>query len=298
MSLTPAQLEVRRTRIGSSETGAILGIDPYKSALDVFTSKTTSPSDNPKAHQDWGLDLEPAILVHHARRRRYVLLGSPGTVTHPTLPLCATPDALASADGDPSVTSCVDIQAKNDQGHGQLEWGEPETDAAPLIYVAQVTVELGVLRAAHHDVTHGEIAVSIRGAPPVFYRVDFDENLFGDVAEICAKWKRDHLDTGIPPEGSPDATAEYIRRRYAKHDENLLDPTPELIAMVTEVSYLRQQSKALESEQRAAENRLKAAIGERAGVAGLCTWRLQKRAGHTVKESEHRVLRLLAQKEG
>jgi predicted phage-related endonuclease len=43
MSLTPEQIAIRRTRIGSSEVGAILGIDPYKSAYDVWTEKMLPP---------------------------------------------------------------------------------------------------------------------------------------------------------------------------------------------------------------------------------------------------------------
>lgn len=290
--LSAEQLEMRRTRIGSSEVAALLGIDPYKSAFDVFMEKALPPAQCREDHRSWGLDLEPAILAHHARKSGYELLTPPGSMTHPLLPLVCTPDALALAQGE-----VIDLQAKNDQGYGQIEWGEPGTDDAPLLYVAQVTIEVGVLRAARVNVSRGELVVSIRGAPPVCYRIDFNEELFGDLAEICAKWKRDHLDTGKPPEGAPMEVAEYVRRKYAKHTENMLEATPGLSALVQSVATMRATKKAVEEECTAAENSLKEAIGEAAGVAGLCTWKLQKRGAHAVEESTSRVLRLVKSRE-
>lgn len=291
--LSAAQMEMRRSRIGSSEVGAILGIDPYKSDYEVFADKTLPEEGQREDHRSWGMDLEPAILRHHARVRGYELLPPPGSLIHPALPLVCTPDALALAGG-----GIVDLQAKNDQGHGQIEWGEPGTDDAPLLYVAQVTAEIGVLRAAGHNVSHGELAVTIRGAPPVAYRIDFREALFGDIAELCAKWVRDHLATGKPPKGTAPEVAEYIRRKYARHDERVLEPTPELEALVQGVTCARSTCKAAEEAKTEAENALKNAIGDAAGIAGLCTWRAQKRAAHAVKESTSRVLRLTKVKEG
>lgn len=291
--LTKEQTELRRTRIGSSEVAALLSLDPYKTAFEVWQSKVLPPTDNAKPHQTWGLDLEPAILAHHVRSKGYELLPPIGSLAHPTLPLVCTPDALAKA-----KSVVLDLQAKNDQGHGQIEWGEPGTDDAPLIYVAQVTVELGVLRATGHDVSHGEIVVSLRGAPPVAYRVDFDAELFGQIAEVCAKWKRDHLDTLNPPDGNPLEVAEYVKRRWAKHGETMLQPTPELVALAREVARLRKEKKVLEEVTLPeVESALKAAIGDAAGIAGVCTWKLQKGSEYTVKREPARVLRLLGAKE-
>lgn len=290
MGLSLAQLELRRTRIGSSEVAALLGIDPYKSAFDVWMEKNLPPKPNDEDHRSWGLDMEPAILAHHVRKSGYALMDAPGSKIHPTLPLVCTPDAIASPLDKPGL---IDLQAKNDQGHGQIEWGEPGTDDAPLLYVAQVTIEVGVLRAVGIEVTHGELVVSLRGAPPVAYHIGFNAELFGDLAEICSKWKRDHLDTGKPPEGSPMEVAEYIKRKYVKHTGDLLEPTAELATMVQAVATMRATRKAAEEECIASENHLKEAIGEAAGIAGLCTWESQTRKAHVVKESTSRVLRLV-----
>jgi hypothetical protein len=303
--LTKEDQELRRTLVGASEIGALLNspeqvVDPYKSPLRIFRDKTL-PADEEKAHQGWGLDLEDSTVRFVVRRKGYELI-SPGTpdgkwrtLAHPTLPLCCTTDARVITKAGKAA-----IQAKNDQGHGQLKWGEEGTDDVPLAYLAQVVVEMGVLLANGYEVVHDEIAVSIRGAPPACYPIIWGSKcaeLFGDLGVIAAKFKRDHLDTGKPPDGSPDDMAEYVRRRWATHDATLLQPTPEVIALWQQVARLKKQTKTLGDELTAAENALKAAIGEASGIVGLCTWKLQARAAHSVKESSFRVLRLLNAKE-
>lgn len=305
MGLSLEQLELRRTRVGSSEVGALLGIDPYKSAFDVWMEKQLPPKPNGEDHRTWGLDMESAIIPNHLRRNKYDLVipvddeGKPTedgrwpSMPHPSLPIICTPDAIALKDG-----VLIDVQAKNDQGFGQIEWGEAGTDDAPLLYVAQVVMELGVLRAKNPDkaYSHGELAVSIRGGEPQGFRIEFNPELFGDLGEICAKWKRDHLDTGKPPEGSPMEVAEYIKRKYVKHTGDLIEPTAELAAMVQLVGTMRATIKGAKEDLVAAENAVKERIGEAMGIAGLCTWKSQTKKAHVVKESTSRVLRLIGTK--
>lgn len=310
MSLSREQLELRRYRIGASEIASIVDLyrpegtprlDLYKTALDVFMEKVLPPAEEaqPEEHQVWGLHLEPAIIVHHAHASGYELLAPPDglktwpSITHPTLPLIATPDALARcADG------LVGIQAKNDQGWSSLEWGEPGTDSAPLGYVSQATFEIGVLRARAYELVRDDIAVSRRGAPPVAYPVPFDPDLFGQLAEIAAKFKRDHLDTLKPPPGEPKVEAEYVRRRYPKEQVRGLDPTAELEALVQSVRTMRATKKAVLEDLLVAETALKKAIGEAAGVEGLCTWKLEgKFTTYSVTKKPTRVLRLVGAKE-
>lgn len=303
--LTPQDRELRKTRIGASEIGALLEVDPYKTKIDLFTDKTTEEADDGKDHQRWGLDQEQSIIAYHARAKRYDLIapvddhGQPTpdgkwrSVAHPTLPLVCTTDALAiSKDGT------VAIQAKNDQGWGDMEWGKPGTDDAPLLYIAQCTVEIGVLLARGREVVRDDLAVSVRGAPPVGYPIRFDPELFGQLGELALRFKRDHLDTGKRPDGEPAKVAEYIKRRYSQPmPKLLLQETPELLALVAKVKWFRSQTKALKAEALAAENELKAAIGEAEGIAGLCTWKLQKGSTYEVTKKSGRVLRITGLKE-
>jgi predicted phage-related endonuclease len=273
--LSPEQVAVRRDRIGASEIGALLGIDPFKNAFDVFAEKTLPPSDAKQApHQQWGLDIESSILAFHARQRGYRLLPAPGSILHPKAPLVATPDGLAAA-----AVGTIDLQAKNDQGWSAHAWGEPGTDDAPLLFVAQVMIEMGVLRAAGHDVARGEIAVSLRGAPPVAYDVPFDEELFVGLTDVAAKFIRDHIVTGRAPDitaSTVDSAAEWIKRKYPAQRLKLLTPTDEDRALVQLVATMRATGKAAEEEKKVAEVQLKARLGDAEGFEGLCTFKKNK----------------------
>jgi hypothetical protein len=56
--------------------------------------------------------------------------------------------------------------------------------------------------------------------------------------------------------------------------------------------------KDAEAQKEAGGERAQGSDRRGAGRPGLCTWKAQKRAAHTVKESTSRVLRLLNDKEG
>jgi len=274
VTLTKEQIELRRMRIGASEIGAVLGIDKYRTPLQLWMDKKGMAREHNGAHLGWGHDVEGAILRNYARRNGYELLPSPGTMAHPTLPhLCATPDGLAVRNG-----VVRDVQAKNVEEHHVREWGEPGTSDAPLFYVAQVTVELGILRGQMHDLDDGgDIAVSFGGRPPVGYPIPFNVELFGNLSEAASKFVRDYLETNKPPPLEGDRAAlEYVKRRFAKSTGELLEPTSEAQHLVARLRLLKEDAAEHEKEIEEAQAQLCALIGDALGFDGLCTWSVVK----------------------
>ena len=275
MALTKEQVELRRTRIGSSEVGALLGIDPYKTALDVYADRVLEREPDEDDHRSWGLDVEGAILANHARREGLTLIDPRGTLVHPMLPVCCTPDGI----GERANGRLVDIQAKNVNRHNAHEWGEPGTDDAPLLYVAQVTIELGVLRAMDPYVLSpveetAHLVAAIAGDPPACYPIVFDPDLFGTLADVAAKFACDCLIPQHPPRGwEQDRSAlEYVKRRFRKSDGRLLPPTDEARALTLLVAELRAAGKVAKERLERAEAQLYALIGDAEGFDGLCRW--------------------------
>lgn len=275
MSLTAQQLEMRRYRIGASEIGAVLGIDKRRTRLQLWMDKKgLSRQSNADDHRSWGIDVESAILRNYARRSGYQLLEAPGSLAHPTLPLVATPDGLAV-----KHSRVRDIQAKNVQEYNVHEWGEPGTSQAPLFYVAQVIVELGVLYAQpdmHLD-DEGDIAASFGGRPPLGYPIPFNVELFGNLAEAAAKFVRDHLETDKPPQLEGDRAAlEYVKRRFSTSTGELRQPTPEAVNLVARLRSLKADASTREETIEAVQAELCALIGDAQGIEGLCNWSVVK----------------------
>jgi len=292
MSLTAEQLEQRKTRVGASEIGAVLGIDKYRSPLKLFMQKTSEYDRRGREdHREWGSDVEPAILHNYARRHGYKLLPPPDSkprwpsLWHPTLPLICTPDGLGVREN-----RIRDLQAKNVEEHHTREWGEPGTTDAPLLYIAQVTVELGILRARQERFgfpieTAGDLAVSFGGRPPLGYPVPFNEELFGNLAEAAAKFVRDHLIPNKPPpiDGDP-AALEYIKRTFAKSTGELLQPTQEAMELVNRLRLAKAEAEADETVIDQLQAQLCALIGEALGFEGWCTWSVVKEQRRTVTD--------------
>ena len=174
--LTPEQIAIRRTRVGGSEIGALLGVDPHKTALDVFAGKVLPPvEEEPAPHLAWGHDVERSILAFHGRQ--FARIEEPGTLLHPKHPaICATPDGLGVREGGSRVV----LEVKNSQWHQSHRWGEPGTDDAPLLYVAQVQMELGIALSLGDVEGTADLVASIAGAPPV--------EIDAKVAKIRRRW--------------------------------------------------------------------------------------------------------------
>ena len=275
MTLTAQQIEVRRTRIGGSEIGALLGISPHRSALDVFASKVLpSRVEESQPHLVWGHDVERAILVSHARSQ-CLRIEEPGTLLHPKhSAICATPDGIGVRENGSRVV----LEVKNSQWHQSHRWGEPGSDDAPLLYVAQVQMELGIALAQMGVETIADLVASIGGAPPVAYRIPFDPELFGQLVQVAEKFVRDHIQTGRPPDGweTDPGAAEYLARRFERNDGRLLPADDEIRSLAASVASMRATAKACVEEKEAAEVRLKNAIGDADGFEGVCTWKRSK----------------------
>ena len=99
MSLTPEQKKLRLQGIGGSEISAIVGLNPYATALDVWRSKVEGYEQPVNEHMKRGIFLEAGIANWYADRTG-ATLREIGTVFHPSFPrVFCTRDRIARASG-------------------------------------------------------------------------------------------------------------------------------------------------------------------------------------------------------
>lgn len=268
--LTAEQLEIRRTRVGASEVGALLGVDPYKTTLDLFTSRW-HPDAQPEAedHRSWGHDMERPILEHSARRNGWTLIGCPGTLVDDRFPaLCATPDDVV--DEGRFLAPC---DAKNVQVFHGSEWGEPGTGDVPLVYAAQLQVQIALLQSKGGG-PRGYLCAAIGGSPPDVWVVEYDPEVFGTICDLAARFVRDHLIPGRPPEGWEEDrhAAEYIAKRFARSTEGVREPTIADLDALAEYRSAAAEAEAAEKRAGAAKARLCARVGDAKGIARVARW--------------------------
>src|SRR5262245_53012054 len=138
----------RRDVLGASDAPAVVGVDPWRTAGDLWAEKTgrlpvEDAAEHPIGPRALGTALEP-LLLRAAAQRLGVPLAPQVWCRHPTLPLGASVDGLAL------TTPPVLVEAKtcgilNRPAQLLTAYGDDETDEVPESVLIQVTHALVVL---------------------------------------------------------------------------------------------------------------------------------------------------------
>ena len=131
---TEQTVELRRSGLGGSDMGAVLGIDPYRGPLDVWMEKTeqVEPTDLSDVDAVWfGSNAESLVAKYFERRTGIGVEPVGGTHRHPTHRfLMAHPDRHVIG-----LSEGLEIKTASPRMHEQ--WGEQGTDEIPEQYLAQ-----------------------------------------------------------------------------------------------------------------------------------------------------------------
>jgi len=286
MTLTAAQLEIRKTRIGSSEIGTVLGLDPHHTVIGLVARKTLpQPEEAPSDEQRWGHYIEPVILAWGADHDD-LALSFPGTLIHPAHDhVCATPDAIAYPKATPDDKALGRVQeAKSVGWYLRGEWGD-EGDDAPLRYLAQVQFEIGCARALNLCGDYGDLRAAVGGEPPRVYRVPYDAETFAVLVERAREFVDRYIVRGETPDldGSKSAT-EYVKQRFRKQARpELLPPDDEVRALYDLGTRNEARGRMFLADAEAAKNKIKLRIGEARGIEGVATWKADKNGKRTFR---------------
>jgi putative phage-type endonuclease len=265
--LTPEQLIIRGGGIGSSEAAAVLGVDPYRSAHNIWESKLGLAESKPETyHTERGNYLEPGMRAW-ASTRMGVNFEACTTMVHPEHPLIiATPDGLWREGG--KIMEVLELKAPGPRTWH--EWGDGD-DEVPLRYAIQVAQEMAVTGARR-----GRVGALIDGDLKI-YTIHRDQYLESELVGRLEDWWTRYVETKTPPpvDGSK-ASKEWLGRRYPGGNKDLIQPDDELVGLLGQ---LAQSQAAFDDVDRALEmtkQRVKERLGNAYGVAapgiGKATW--------------------------
>src|SRR5450830_664823 len=164
-------LSVRKGGIGSSDAAAAVGLNPYKSQLELWMEKTGRDANLPKIDpQDqsspmyWGSLLESIVAAHYTMRSGHKVRRINAVLQHPTEPWM-----LANLDREVIGTSEVQIlECKTAGINGARLWKE----GVPEYIQLQVMHQLAVTGKQTADV-----AVLICGQDLQIHRIERDEGM-------------------------------------------------------------------------------------------------------------------------
>ncbi len=270
-----AWLNVRKNGIGSSDAAAAVGLNPYKSQLELWMEKTGRDANLPKPDPDddsspmyWGTLLEAFVATHYTKKTGNKIRRINAVLQHPEY-------AWMLANLDREVTGVADVQileCKTAGMNGARLWKE----GVPEYVQLQVMHQLAVTGKAAADV-----AVLVCGNEFRTYRIERDEAMIARLIELEAQfWQYVETDTPPPADGS-DSADTALRALYPQDSGSVLNLSDDvgMGAIFADLVTVRTSI----SSQNAMESKLKQSIQQRMGDAskavfegGEVTWRRSK----------------------
>ena len=261
--LTSDQQARRLGTLGASEVAAVLGLDKYRTAGDVYLEKrgVVEPFAG-NAFTEWGNRLETIIAEKAAEQLSDSLIRPAAS----ELPIVHPAESWASSSPDFFLARRSDavLEIKNVGLRRAHEWGESDTDKAPARVLVQVTWQMWVTgkREAY-------VGALIGGNDFRLLRVPYDDELAQMAVSRCKRFWIDNVTAGESPEvdGNP-AWDSYLEKRFPSETRDHLTSSPELDEIAEKLLDVRARIDVLEAEKTLYENQLKAAIGAHAGLIG------------------------------
>ena len=270
-------LAVRKQGIGSSDAAAAVGLNPYKSQLELWLEKTGRDTSLPKLDpQDeespayWGNVLEPIVAWHYSKRSCNRVRRINAVLQHPDPKL---PWMLANIDRE--VIGAEDVQileCKTAGINGARLWKE----GVPEYVQLQVMHQLAVTGKQAADV-----AVLLGGQNLEIHRIERDESMIARLIDL-ERLFWDYVVSDTPPPADGTASAEAaLRCLYPEDNGQILDFSQhvELATTYLELKAVRQSI----AQQETREAQLKQVLQQAMGVAtraefaeGYISWKKSK----------------------
>lgn len=262
-------LASRQTGIGGSDIGAILGISPFKTAMDVYLAKIDpNPSEEESELLYWGHALEPAIIGRFEKEHGLHVNRPDAIARHPEHDwMVANLDGII-LDSKPGV-----LEIKNVNQFAVKQWGEAGSDNVPLTYVAQCAWYMAVM-----DFDYAVVAALFGGHDYREFRIERDKEL----EKLLIERGHDFWHNFVLPKNPPAPVTEKDTLRLlgkaqdegtAIADESTFDVYRELANAKADASVLAEKIKSLETQ-------LKLFTGTASALTyngkPLATWKVQK----------------------
>ena len=252
-------LRERQKGIGGSDIGAILGLNKYKTAFEVYLEKTEPILEGGEQSESayWGDQFEEVVAKEFEKRTGKKVRRDRRHFQNKDYPFM-----VANIDrrivGENSILEC-----KTANQYLAKEWEEEEV---PASYLVQVQHYLAVTGA-----TKGYIAVLIGGQKFIWKEVERDDELIEYIIEAEKDFWKMVKDKTPPALDGSSAAEKWVNERYKKVNEGeVIKLDSSWKELLNKRKELKEYKDNVEQEIKEIENQLKQNIGyaEYANVPG------------------------------
>lgn len=249
----------RRTSLGGSDIGAILGLSKFKSAVDVWLEKTGRAKDNFESTlpQRFGIFGEQFVAEEYTEKTGLKVVRYNKKLVHSEYPfITGNVDRLVIPAGQNiahhmgNIRTDRGMEAKCVSAYAGGEWGDDESDDVPPYYFAQCGW-YRILTGCHY----WDLAALIGNHRFEVYETRRDQELEGLLLARAVEFWHNHVLADMPPPARSEADIAALfpcseeGRKVAANDE--------IIRYVEDVKRKKAQLKELEAAMEASRLEVK-----------------------------------------
>jgi len=264
--------QFRAKSLGGSDIAAILGLSPYRTAVDVWlekTGKTVNQADSLPLR--FGTFAEDFVASEYELQTQSVLLNYPNAITHPEYDyLGGHIDRYvvqASHDGDaPSNASnevlpstielirskrkleCIGnqkierlLECKTANPFRQQDWGDVGTDQVPLPYLCQSLWYLAITQIEQID-----LAVLFGNSDFRIYQIHRDLAIENTLLEKAVHFWEQYVLLDIPPPAQCEADYQALFRK--EDSAKSIEAPQDLVNEIQKISQIHERIEKAEGE--------------------------------------------------
>ena len=268
-------LNYRKQGIGGSDAGAVCGLNPYKTAMEVYQDKVSSETedfDNEAMRQ--GRDFEDYVARRFTEVTGKKVRRANAMFCHETYP-------FMRADVDRMVVGeKAGLECKTASPFLADKWQDGQV---PIHYYIQCLHYMTVC-----DVDAWYIAVLIFGREFKYYRMERDEEMIADLIRIEQDFWQNHVLKGQMPSPDGSKLADSVIAEYYKQTIAETIPLTGFNEKIKRRQELSEIIGKMDTEKRQIEQELKLYLGE-AEIAENEQYRVSWKAVHSNRLDEKRL---------
>lgn len=259
-----AWLALRREGIGGSDVAAILGLDSYSTAWQIWLDKTQAfgdlPDDTTEKQAErmrWGHRAERGAADEFTLRHPGVKLTRIGMIAHtghPWMRVSLDWRITGCEHGSPCLG-----EVKNRIQFAAKDWdtaGDP--DKVPDAPAVQVQWALGIT-----GYTHGHLLAVIGGGEMREYIIQADPQLQATLKEECSWFWHQHVLTNVaPPIDGTERTGRVLAHLWDADPEKIITATPSIMQTAKELQAAKDDVKDAGKEASRLAHVLEAELGD------------------------------------
>ena len=199
----PSAERTRPLGLGGTDIGAILGLSPYKTPLELW-SELVSGEEAPTRdliHLRFGQHAESFIASEYERATDHFTVKHTPTLFHKQHGfmfghvdrfVVEIPDTPAVVDG--CITAGKLLECKTSSAYSKNDWGESGTDQVPPLYLVQCAWYMAITECQSAD-----LAVLIGNSDFRVYTIERDLELEGLIVSHAQHFWHEHVLAQLPP---------------------------------------------------------------------------------------------------